>query len=70
MAHEGFAAIGMTQQVTREPIGGAAPVTLTTTRSPLRIDGERLLGSAPSPRLWQDTERVRGEFADRAMVSP
>ena len=63
IAHEGFAAIAMTQQIEREPAEGCAPIRLTTTRSPLRIDGEPLTGSRPSPRLGQHTEAVRAEFA-------
>jgi crotonobetainyl-CoA:carnitine CoA-transferase CaiB-like acyl-CoA transferase len=66
--HEGFEAIGMTQQITREPIGSAPAVTLTTTRSPLRIDGERLTGSRPSPRLGEHSDAVRAEFADPTRV--
>ncbi len=63
VAHDGFAAIGMTQQITRSPIDSASAVTLTTTRSPLRIDGEPLIGSRPSPRLGEHTAAVRAEFA-------
>jgi CoA:oxalate CoA-transferase len=62
--HDGFAAIGMTQQISRDPIGAEPRVTLTTTRSPLRIDGEPLTGSRPAPRLGQHTESVRAEFAE------
>lgn len=62
--HEGFAAIAMTQQITREPAEpGAEPVTLTTTRSPLRIDGRPVTSSRPSPRLGEHTDAVRREFA-------
>jgi CoA:oxalate CoA-transferase len=64
VAHEGFAAIAMTQQIRREPVGDAPPSTLITTRSPLRIDGEPLTGSGPAPRLGQHTEAVRAEFAE------
>jgi CoA:oxalate CoA-transferase len=63
VAHEGFAAIAMTQQIEREPLAGDAPVTLTTTRSPLRIDGAPLASSRPAPRLGEHTEAVRAEFA-------
>jgi CoA:oxalate CoA-transferase len=63
VAHEGFAAIAMTQQIEREPLDGDAPVTLTTTRSPLRIDGVPLTSSRPAPRLGEHTEAVRAEFA-------
>jgi crotonobetainyl-CoA:carnitine CoA-transferase CaiB-like acyl-CoA transferase len=56
LASEGFAAIGMTQQVTR------GEATITTTRSPLRIDGERLTSSKAAPVLGADDARVRAEF--------
>jgi crotonobetainyl-CoA:carnitine CoA-transferase CaiB-like acyl-CoA transferase len=69
VAHEGFDAIAMTQQIQRVPVAGSVPVTLTTTRSPLRIDGEPLTGSRPAPRLGEHTEAVRAEFADPAAVS-
>ena len=62
VVHEGFEAIGMTQQVTRKPLGDADSVTLTTTRSPIRVDGETLVGSAPAPRLGEHTAAVRAEF--------
>jgi CoA:oxalate CoA-transferase len=69
VAHDGFEAIGMTQQIEREPVDGAAPIALTTTRSPLRIDGEPLTGSRPAPRLGQHTDAVRAEFAAPARSS-
>jgi CoA:oxalate CoA-transferase len=56
LASEGFAAIRMTQQVTR----GATAIS--TTRSPLRIDGEILTSSKAAPALGEDDERVRAEF--------
>lgn len=59
--HEGFAAIGMTQQVTRER--GGAGVTLTTTRSPIRIDGQVLRSSVAAPHLGEHDDVVREEFA-------
>jgi crotonobetainyl-CoA:carnitine CoA-transferase CaiB-like acyl-CoA transferase len=68
--HEGFAAIGMTQQIQREPLGGSVAVTLTTTRSPLRIDGQPLTASRPAPRLGQHTEAVRAEFAASGEATP
>jgi CoA:oxalate CoA-transferase len=67
VGHEGFAAIEMTQEITREPQdASAAPVTLTTTRSPLRIDGRPVVSSRPAPRLGEHTEAVRAEFAVEA----
>lgn len=65
--HEGFAAIAMTQQVAREPASpGGTPVVLTTTRSPLRIDGAPLANSRPAPRLGEHSEAVRAEFASES----
>ena len=54
--HEGFHAIGMTQQVTR------GTTTLTTTRGPIRIDGEALRSSVAAPHLGQHDAEVRAEF--------
>jgi crotonobetainyl-CoA:carnitine CoA-transferase CaiB-like acyl-CoA transferase len=53
---EGFAAIRMTQQVER---GG---VQISTTRGPIRIDGEVLTHPKAAPLLGDDDERVRAEF--------
>ncbi len=64
VAHDGFHAIDMTQLVTRDR-EGLAPVTWTTTRSPLRIDGEPLTSARPAPRLGEHTEAVRAEFDGR-----
>jgi CoA:oxalate CoA-transferase len=63
VAHDGFAAIDMTQSVTRSiPDSGRAPVTLTTTRSPIRIDGQVLRSEVPAPLLGQHNDRIRAEF--------
>ncbi len=70
VVHEGFASIGMTQQITRDPLGSGLPQTLTTTRSPIRIDGQTLTGSHPAPRLGQHTASVRAEFARHDEVAP
>lgn len=53
---DGFAAIRMTQQVTRRG------TTLSTTRSPLRIDGQVLTSDKAAPTLGEDDEKVRAEF--------
>lgn len=47
VAHDGFRAIAMTQELHRDGL------ELTTTRSPIRIDGERLTNSRPAPRLGE-----------------
>jgi CoA:oxalate CoA-transferase len=70
VAHEGFEAIAMTQQIERVPLAGGTAVTLTTTRSPLRIDGSPLAGSRPAPRLGEHTEAVRAEFAAPEPAGP
>ena len=68
VAHDGFRAIDMTQLVTRDR-EGLAPVTLTTTRSPLRIDGAPLTSPRPAPRLGEHTEAVRAEFGGRRVAT-
>jgi len=55
--HEGFEAIGMTQQVARE-----GSLRLTTTRSPIRIDGEALRSTTAAPKLGQHDAAIRAEF--------
>jgi len=56
LASDGFAAIDMTQEVDR---GGAR---ISTTRSPLRIDGQVLRSRKAAPVLGEDDARVRAEF--------
>jgi CoA:oxalate CoA-transferase len=53
--HDGFAAIGMTQTIGREGM------SLTTTRSPIRIDGRRLTDERPAPLLGEHDAVLRGE---------
>ena len=66
LASDGFAAIRMTQDVSRR---GA---TISTTRSPLRIDGRVLTSEKAAPVLGEDDARVRAEFppASRPLVEP
>lgn len=62
--HDGFAAINMTQQISRaaaETLDGDQ-LDLATTRSPIRIDGHALTSSRPAPRLGQHNASVRAEF--------
>ena len=56
LASEGFAALRMAQQVKRRG------TTISTTRSPLRIDGRLLTSDKAAPTLGEDDERVRAEF--------
>lgn len=52
LVHDAFRAVDMTQTVERPPREpGGEPVRLTTTRSPIRIDGEPLVSGRGSPRL-------------------
>lgn len=61
--HEGFDAIDMTQPVARRAANGLdGVVTLTTTRSPIRLDGQALKNSKPAPLLGQHNDTVRREF--------
>lgn len=60
--HDGFRAIDMVQTLDREESDGAR-TTVTTTRLPFRLDGERLWGTGAAPVLGVDTDRVRDEFA-------
>ena len=62
--HDGFAAINMTQQISRaaaETLDGEQ-LDLATTRSPIRIDGHTLTSDRPAPRLGQHNATVRAEF--------
>jgi CoA:oxalate CoA-transferase len=57
LAHEGFAALGMTQRVSRA--NGAA---LDTTRCPIRIDGALLTSARGAPTVGEDTAAIRAEL--------
>jgi len=61
VASEGFAAIEMTQQIRAD--GPRGQVTMTTTRSPLRIDGSVLHNDRAAPRLGEHNEQVRQDLA-------
>ena len=52
LAHDAFRAVAMTQTVERAPREpGGTPVRVTTTRSPIRIDGQTLVSGRGAPRL-------------------
>jgi CoA:oxalate CoA-transferase len=57
MEHDGFKALDMLQTVTRE-----GEVAIVTTRSPLRIDGERARVAAAAPRVGEHSDRIRADF--------
>jgi crotonobetainyl-CoA:carnitine CoA-transferase CaiB-like acyl-CoA transferase len=64
VAHPGFASIQMTQQVHRsaELTGSGTELVLTTTRSPIRIDGHVLTNPAGAPKLGQHNEQLAAEL--------
>lgn len=64
VTHEGFRALQMTQHVVRDRsvTEDGTQLTLATTRSPIRIDGEILASSKPAPKLGQHNEDVKAEF--------
>lgn len=55
---EGFEVLDMLQRVERED-----NVSILTTRSPIRINGERPAGARAAPRVGENTEAIRAEFA-------
>lgn len=62
LEHEGFTALGMMQQVARPIQDGG--LELSTTRSPLRVDGAVLTSDRPAPRLGEHTAAVFADIAD------
>lgn len=54
---EGFATLDMLQTVTR-----ADDVSITTTRSPLRINGQRPKVARAAPRIGENNKEIREEF--------
>lgn len=68
--HDGFRAIDMTQQLVREVTNSGGPaIAITTTRSPIRIDGEVLRSRRSAPLLGEHDAAVRAEFAHGAAAS-
>jgi CoA:oxalate CoA-transferase len=57
MASEGFQALDMLQTVTRED-----NVSITTTRSPLRVNGERARTHRAAPLVGEQSASIRAEF--------
>lgn len=62
--HEGFRAISMDQEFTRESASGEK-VALKTTRAPVRFDGEPLRSAMGAPRVGQHTEAVDKELGEK-----
>ena len=57
LSSEGFSVLDMLQTVTRED-----DVAITTTRSPLRINGQRAKIENAAPRIGQHSQNIREEF--------
>jgi crotonobetainyl-CoA:carnitine CoA-transferase CaiB-like acyl-CoA transferase len=57
MESEGFKALGMLQVVTRED-----NVSITTTRSPLRVNGQRAQTHRAAPLIGEQSAKIRAEF--------
>ncbi|MDB5587064.1 MAG: acyl-CoA transferase [Devosia sp.] len=57
MASEGFKALDMLQVVTRED-----NVSITTTKSPLRINGKRAQTTRAAPLVGEQSAKIRAEF--------
>ena len=58
MEHEGFQTIDMVQEVAR-----SETVKLDTTRCPIRIDGEIYKSRKGAPRIGEDNQKIRQDFA-------
>ncbi|HTN61437.1 MAG TPA: CaiB/BaiF CoA-transferase family protein [Devosia sp.] len=57
LASDGFKALDMLQTVTRED-----DVSITTTRSPLRINGQRAQTHRAAPLIGEQSAKIRAEF--------
>ncbi|MBR7654285.1 CoA transferase [Brucella oryzae] len=57
LSSEGFGVLDMLQTVTRED-----DVSITTTRSPLRINGQRPKVARAAPRIGENSQQIREEF--------
>lgn len=57
LSSEGFSVLDMLQTVTRED-----DVSITTTRSPLRINGQRPKVARAAPRIGENSVQIREEF--------
>lgn len=68
VAHDGFRALDMAQQVSRPGLDGGPTVDIETVRTPVRYDGHVLKNGRAAPRLGEHTEAIRAEFATKAKV--
>ena len=58
---EGFNQLDMTQETVRRGKSGEE-ITIPTTRSPMKIDGETIKHRKGAPHVGEDTEKIRKEF--------
>jgi len=65
VAHEGFRALGMDQEVHRPAADGSGEARLRTTRSPLRVDRAILRHDRGAPRLGEHTAAIDRELGLR-----
>ncbi len=64
VGHEGFAALQMSQTVSRRNQTDTDDVVISTTRSPIRIDGQALAARTGAPRVGQHTDAIRSEYLE------
>jgi len=60
--HEGFHELDMLQETSRRSKTGEEEILISTTRSPLRLDGRPLKSSKGAPHVGEDTEKIRAEL--------
>lgn len=60
--HEGFADLDMVQKTNRVSGDGTSVVEITTTRSPMRIDGRTITSTRGAPHVGEHTDEIRKEF--------
>lgn len=64
VAHEGFRALDMAQDITRPELVGDGDVVVRTIRTPVRFDGAVVKNGRGAPRLGEHTDAIRAEFAE------
>lgn len=60
--HDGFQELDMLQETARHSKNGDEEILISTTRSPLRLDGRTLKSSKGAPHVGEDTEAIRTEL--------
>lgn len=64
VTHDGFRSAQVTQELVRgaERTESGDELRLHTTRSPIRVDGQRLTSDRPAPKLGEHNDRIADEF--------